>query len=116
MKIKAALAGVMLATSFTMAGGGFAQAKDLTQAEANEIAVEAYLYLYPLITMDLTRRQLVTIKAGPGSMGGYENWFANIPAYPTADEKSVVRPKAQRPVTPQPPRTHARAPWRTGRG
>ena len=92
MKIKAALAGVMFATSVTMAGGGFAQAKDLTQAEANEIAVEAYLYLYPLITMDLTRRQLVTIKAGPGSMGGYENWFANIPAYPTADEKSVVRP------------------------
>lgn len=92
MKIKAALAGVVFATSVTMAGGGFAQARDLTQAEANEIAVETYLYLYPLITMDLTRRQLLSIQAGPGSMGGYENWFNNIPAYPTADEKSVVRP------------------------
>jgi hypothetical protein len=75
-----------------MFANGFAQAKDLTQSEANEIAVEAYLYFYPLITMDLTRRQLMSIKPGPGSMGGGENWFTNIPAYPTADEKSVVRP------------------------
>ncbi len=91
MRFKATLAGALLALSVAF-GGGQIQAQDLTQDEADQIALEAYLYFYPLVTMDLTRRQLSSIKPGPGSMGGYENWFANIPAYPTADEKSVVRP------------------------
>ncbi|WP_454610347.1 DUF1254 domain-containing protein [Labrenzia sp. MBR-25] len=91
LNLSARIAGVFFATS-VLFGNGAAEAQDLTQAEANEIAVEAYLYLYPLITMDLTRRQLISIEPGPGSMGGYENWFRNISAYPTADEKSVVRP------------------------
>src|SRR5438034_10001844 len=41
--------------------------------------------------MDLTRRQLTNMKAGSG-IGGPMNWFANIPAFPTADLKVVVRP------------------------
>ena len=33
-------------------------------SRAEEIAVEAYLYLYPLVMMDITRRQMTNIEAG----------------------------------------------------
>ncbi|WP_332461094.1 DUF1254 domain-containing protein [Acuticoccus mangrovi] len=54
--------------------------------------MEAYLYFYPIVTMDLTRRQLTSIPPGANAFGGSENWFTNVRAYPTANEKSVVRP------------------------
>jgi hypothetical protein len=62
-----------------------------TEQEASAIGVDAYLFFYPLITMDITRKQLSNVEPGKG-LGGPMNSFANIPAYPTADMKSVVRP------------------------
>ena len=53
--------------------------------------MQAYLYFYSLITMDLTRRQLTNV-ARPEGVHGPMNTFANIPAYPPADMKVVVRP------------------------
>lgn len=63
----------------------------ITEAEAHAIAVEAYLYFYPLISMDLTRKQLINTPAGRG-IGGPMNAFDNIAAFPTADVRVVVRP------------------------
>lgn len=63
----------------------------ITEAEAHAIAVEAYLYFYPLVTMDLTRKQLVNSPPGKG-IGGPMNTFDNIPAFPAADMRAVVRP------------------------
>ena len=60
--------------------------------EAHAIGVDAYLYFYPLITMDLTRRQLTNVEPGKGGLGGPPNTFVNIPAYPSTDMKAVVRP------------------------
>jgi hypothetical protein len=62
----------------------------LTQEQAHAIAVDAYVYFYPLILMDLTRKQLTNIdqkESGKGPM----NLFVNIDAYPPADFKGVVR-------------------------
>ncbi len=63
----------------------------ITEEEAHAIAVEAYLYFYPLVTMDLTRKQLVNTPPGKG-LGGPMNTFDNIPAFPAADMRAVVRP------------------------
>ncbi|MBZ9937538.1 DUF1254 domain-containing protein [Mesorhizobium sp. BR1-1-16] len=63
----------------------------VSKDEASAIAVDAYLYLYPLITMDLTRRQLINMPADSG-IGGPANAFANILAFPAADMRTVVRP------------------------
>ena len=52
-------------------------------AEAHAIGVDAYLYFYSLITMDLTRKQLTNQEAGPGSIGGPMNRFANVSEFPT---------------------------------
>src|SRR5262249_50074298 len=56
------------------------------------IAVDAYLYFYPLVTMDITRKQFTNVEAGKEFGKGPMNTFANVPAYPPADFKGVVRP------------------------
>jgi hypothetical protein len=64
----------------------------ITEAEAHAIGVDAYVYLYSLVTMDVTRKQLTNVEPGKGTLGGPMNTFANAPAFPTADFKAVVRP------------------------
>jgi hypothetical protein len=62
----------------------------LTEDEGRAIAVDAYIYFYPLITMDITRKQSINgtrTEFGQGPM----NTFASVPAYPPADFKGVVR-------------------------
>src|SRR5580698_4402424 len=64
----------------------------ISEKEANEIAVDAYIYCYPLVTMDLTRLQSTNIEPGKQLGKGPMNMFVNVPAYPPADLKVVVRP------------------------
>jgi hypothetical protein len=63
----------------------------VTEQEARAIATDAYIYFYPLVTMDVTRKQLTNVEPGKG-LGGPMNTFASLKAYPPADMKSVVRP------------------------
>jgi hypothetical protein len=63
----------------------------VNEQDARSIAVDAYIYFYPLVTMDVTRKQLTNVEPGKG-MGGPMNTFFNIPAFPTADMRQVVRP------------------------
>jgi len=81
--------GLLCGAGSLHAGG--VQAAELTAAEANEIAVNAYIYFYPLVTMDLTRRQM-TSAGGRSDISGPPNTFVNIAAFPAADMKTVVRP------------------------
>ena len=66
-------------------------AESITPEEAHSIGVDAYLYFYPLVTMDITRKQLTNVERAEG-ISAPMNTFANIPAYPTADMRVVVRP------------------------
>ncbi len=63
----------------------------LSEAEAHAIGVDAYIYFYPLVTMDLTRRQSTNIEAGKEFGKGPMNMFVNVPSFPAADMKLVVR-------------------------
>jgi hypothetical protein len=69
-----------------------ASATPVTAEEAQAIVQEAYVFLYPLITMDVTRRQTTNIEAGKLPGRGPMNAFSHIRAYPTADFREVVRP------------------------
>jgi len=62
------------------------------EREALAIGVEAYLYFYPLVTMEITRRQATNVAPDTELGRGPMNTFANIPTFPTADFKGVVRP------------------------
>ena len=93
MKRTAILLSMSLLTTLTTVPSANAQtgAPAISEAEASAIAVDAYVYFYPLISMDLTRKQLINTEPGKG-FGGPMNTFDNIAAFPTADMKAVVRP------------------------
>jgi hypothetical protein len=70
-----------------------AAARDkIAPEEARAIARDAYLYFYPLVTMDITRKQFTNIEPGKEIGKGPMNMFANAAEYPPADFKGVVRP------------------------
>ena len=82
---------VTTASICLMVGANAAKAEPITEGQAHAIGVDAYVYFYPLVTMDLTRKQLTNVEPGKG-FGGPTNTFANVPAYPTAEDRAVVRP------------------------
>src|SRR5271169_1811715 len=63
----------------------------ITEEAARAIGVDAYLYFYPLISVDITRKQSTNIEAGKEFGKGPMNMFVNVPAFPPADLKVVVR-------------------------
>ncbi|WP_223533951.1 DUF1254 domain-containing protein [Pseudomonas sp. GL-RE-20] len=67
-----------------------AQSK-ITAEEAHAIGVDAYIYFYPLLSMDLTRKQFTNIEPGKEFGKGPMNMFVSVPQYPPADFKGVVR-------------------------
>jgi hypothetical protein len=60
--------------------------------EAYDIGREAYVYFYPLVTMDVTRRVGTNIESGKVVGRGPMNTFSHVRTYPTADFRDVVRP------------------------
>ncbi len=58
-----ALASALIAATLAPA---MAATGPITEGEAHAIGVDAYLYFYSLITMDLTRKQLTNQQPGPG--------------------------------------------------
>lgn len=64
----------------------------LTPEETHAIAREAYLYSYPIVSMDVTMRQATNVPDGATfNMRAPINQFAHARTYPKADEKDVVR-------------------------
>jgi hypothetical protein len=63
-----------------------------TAEDVQAIAQEAYVYLYPLITMDVTRKQLINADPKTSPIGGPANSFTHVRTFPPADMRAVVRP------------------------
>jgi hypothetical protein len=57
--------------------------------EAYEIGVEAYIYFYPLVTMDVTRLHTA---AGTTTANDFANRFFHFRTFPPANFRAVVRP------------------------
>jgi hypothetical protein len=64
----------------------------ITAEEAQAIGVEAYLYFYPLLSMDVTRRVTTNVPSGKMPGLGPQNMFHSFEQFPSADFKAVVRP------------------------
>ena len=75
----------------TMALPVFAQKSAITAEEAHAIGMDAYVYFYSLLSMDLTRKQFTNIEPGKEFGKGPMNMFVSVPVYPPADFKGVVR-------------------------
>lgn len=61
-------------------------------SELRTLSHEAYNYLYPLVTMGVTRRQVTNVAAGERPGFGPPNQFHHIRAFPPAEFRAVVRP------------------------
>lgn len=96
------------------------QMQKITQKEAFEIGKEAFIYFYPLITMDVTRRVTCNFPPGVKPGMGPENIFWHMRAYPDPEFKEVVKPNfdtlyscawlnlAKEPMVISTPDTHGR--------
>ncbi|MGC4933516.1 DUF1254 domain-containing protein [Gordonia sp. DT30] len=56
------------------------------------LATEAYVYLYPLVTMEVSRRQQTAPAAADRPVFGPANQFAHLREFPSAQFRAVVRP------------------------
>jgi hypothetical protein len=59
---------------------------------AHEVGISAYIYLYPLVTMELTREQMTNVEPGQRPSSAPMNMLAHIREFPGADFRVVVRP------------------------
>jgi hypothetical protein len=64
----------------------------VTEQEAYAIARDAYSFFYPLISMDITRKQCTNLEPGARPGFGPANQFSHMRAYPDANFRTVVRP------------------------
>lgn len=71
-----------------------AQIQTLSEEDAHEIATEAYIYAYPLVLMEMTRRVMTNV-AHPDTDGHAPmNRFGHKQAFPDASFTDVVRANA----------------------
>ena len=66
---------------------------DVKTDEAKSAAVDAYIYAYPLVTMELTRRVSTNV-AAPGAATAPMGQWAKLRSYPAVDNHSVTAPNA----------------------
>jgi hypothetical protein len=60
--------------------------------DVRTLASEAYVYLYSLVTMEATRRQLINAAPEAKPAAGPPNEFHHLREFPAADFRAVVRP------------------------
>jgi hypothetical protein len=83
------IAAVMLAAAPAMAQ----QPAKLSEDEAFALGTEAYIYGYPLVTMELTRRVSTNVAAPDGSKAPMGQ-FAKLRTYPAVSDHTVTAPNA----------------------
>ncbi len=118
--LKAFAYGLALLIAGSLTGAPARAAEPISEQQAYEIGVEAYVYFYPLVLMDVTRRQAVNVDAGKVLGRGPTNTFTQVRAFPPADFRDVVRPNfdtlysiawldlTQEPMVVTAPDTHGR--------
>jgi hypothetical protein len=89
------LAAVAVAALISVYLASPAEAQSISADEAHQIAIDAYIYGYSLITSDVTRAAFINTKApSPETFQAPLNQFVSLPKYPPADYHGVTAPNA----------------------
>ncbi len=83
----------LLATSLFLLAGCGPKQPALTADEVTSIATDAYVFGYPLVTMDMTRRVMTNV-AQPEGTRAPMGQFVNMRTYPDASFRDVTAPNA----------------------
>jgi hypothetical protein len=73
--------------------GAYGNPARAAATETESAAVDTYVYGYPLVTMELTRRSFTNV-AQPDGKSAPMGYFVNVPKYPLASDKRVTAPNA----------------------
>ncbi len=84
---------VVLSVILVLSGCAQNKGSGLTESEAADLAREAYVYGYPLVTMEYTRRVL-TNSATPDGTAAPMGQFVRMREYPNAQFRAVTAPNA----------------------
>src|SRR5262245_56821258 len=85
---------LILGWAAAMTGPVSAQDKKLDPEEAAKIGVEAYIYGYPLVTMEMTRRHMTNVEKPTQGVGAPMGQLVRMREYPNAEFKQVTAPNA----------------------
>jgi hypothetical protein len=86
------LARLPLLCVFALLALGASPSRAQHDPELYGIARDAYVYAYPIVTMDVTMRQMTNVaKPGEVTMRAPVNQLAHVRTYPGADDRTVVR-------------------------
>jgi hypothetical protein len=88
--------GVVTALASTVAMSGTQddrEASPISEAEALDIGIDAYVYGYPLVTTEMTRRVMTNV-AVAADMRAPMGQFANMRSYPSPADRDVTAPNA----------------------
>jgi hypothetical protein len=89
--MRATISNVLATALLVMLARPAAAQSTLSEQEAHAIGVDAYLYFYPLISVDVTRKVATNVEASKIPGFGPANEFHSFAAFPGADNKAVVR-------------------------
>jgi hypothetical protein len=89
--VRALAGGFALATCLTISVP--TRGQSLSSTEARQIAEDAYIYGYSLITTEVTRVQMSNVPKVEG-LAAPTGQFINVPRYPPADYRGVSAPNA----------------------
>lgn len=81
-----------LLVGLTMSLAGRAATPAVSADEAYAIGLEAYIYVYPLVMMDVTRRVMTNVPPGVKAGMGPMNQLSHMRTYPDANFREVIRP------------------------
>lgn len=76
--MKFLMVSLMVAGSLIQSTMAQSASSPITEEAARAIGVDAYLYFYPLISVDITRKQSTNIEAGKQFGKGPMNMFVNF--------------------------------------
>ncbi|HTB74387.1 MAG TPA: DUF1254 domain-containing protein [Polyangiaceae bacterium] len=88
--------GVVIALASTAARSGTQDESEVppgSEAEALDIGIDAYVFGYPLVTMEVTRRVMTNV-ATPAGARAPMGQFANLRTYPSPEDRDVTTPNA----------------------
>jgi hypothetical protein len=92
-RVLRSIASALLCLLIAGCGGSSKVEQDTKELEAFETAEDAYVYAYPLMTMDLTRR-VTTNVASPKGFSAPMGQFAELRECPNASFNAVTAPNA----------------------